>query len=263
MDRLLARLERTFFGRLTIEQLTTFIVGAMAVAYVLCLVRPEFRDVLMFDPRLLKTQPWRVVSFLFVPPETSMIWVFFSLYWTWMVGTNLENEWGAFKFNTFYIVGALGTIAAAFISGAATGNEFLNLSLFLAFATIFPDYTIRLFFLIEIKVKWLALLSAGFMVFRAIDGGFGERMAIVASFANYFLFFGGHLVAMAQGRRLVVRQAARRAQQRPQAEEREEESRACAICGAKAEDGADIRVCSCEKCGGVSRQLCLEHARNH
>jgi hypothetical protein len=258
MERLLARLERTFLGRLAIEQLTTFIVGAMAVAYVLCLVRPEMREA-----RLVKTQPWRVVSFLFVPPESSMIWVFFSLYWTWLVGSNLENEWGAFKFNTFYVVGALGTMAAAFISGAATGNEFLNLSLFLAFATIFPDYTIRLFFLIEIKVKWLALLSAAFLVFRAIGGDFGQRMAIGAAFANYFLFFGGHLVGMARGRRIMIRQAARRAQQRPQPDKPEEDARACAICGAKANDGADIRICNCEKCGGVPRELCLEHARNH
>ena len=42
MDRLLARLERTFLGRLAIERLTMFIVGGMAIAYVLCRARPEF-----------------------------------------------------------------------------------------------------------------------------------------------------------------------------------------------------------------------------
>jgi hypothetical protein len=82
-------------------------------------------------------------------------------------------------------------------------------------------------------------------------------------FANYLLFFAGHIAALAKGRRTLVRQAARRAEQRPQATEREADTRACAICGAKQDDGADIRVCSCEKCGGVPRQLCLEHARNH
>lgn len=262
MDRLLARLERTFLGRFSIENLATFIVGGMGIAYVLCMVRPEFREMLMFDPRHLAGQPWRVVSFLFVPPERSMFWIFFSLYFTWLVGSNLESEWGTFKFNVFYFVGALGTIASAFISGYSTGNQYLNESLFLAFATIFPDYEIRLFFLLPIKVKWLALLSAALMLFSAIEGGFGDRMAIGAAFANYFLFFGGHLVALAKGRRMLIRQAARRAQQRPRAEEREVDERACAICGAKAEDGADIRVCSCEKCGSP-RELCLEHARNH
>jgi hypothetical protein len=40
------------------------------------------------------------------------------------------------------------------------------------------------------------------------------------------------------------------------------EDRTCAICGKKQSGGADIRVCSCEKCGGP-RNLCVEHARNH
>ena len=39
--------------------------------------------------------------------------------------------------------------------------------------------------------------------------------------------------------------------------------RTCAMCGAREQDGADIRVCSCAKCGGQPRTLCLEHARNH
>jgi hypothetical protein len=36
----------------------------------------------------------------------------------------------------------------------------------------------------------------------------------------------------------------------------------CAICGVSEDAGADIRVCSCAKCGGP-RNLCLNHARSH
>ena len=54
---------------------------------------------------------------------------------------------------------------------------------------------------------------------------------------------------------------------RPKSEAPARVSKACAICGAKEADGADIRVCSCDKCkeatGGAARELCLEHARNH
>ena len=263
MDRLLARLERTILGRLAIERLTTFIVGGMAIAFVLCQLRPEFRDHLTLQPELVSTQPWRLVSFLFVPPERTLIWVFLALYFTWLIGTNLEQEWGALKFNVFYLLGALGTLAAGFITGAPQDNEFLNMSLFFAFATLFPDYEIRLFFILPVKVKWLGLLSGALVLFQFVRGGLGTKAAIGVVFANYLLFFAGHIMGLVRGRRMLVRQAARRAKQRPRATEREEDTRTCALCGAKQEDGADIRVCSCEKCGGVPRQLCLEHARSH
>ena len=54
---------------------------------------------------------------------------------------------------------------------------------------------------------------------------------------------------------------------RPKSEPPARAGKTCAICGATEADGADIRVCSCEKCkaatGGAARELCLEHARNH
>jgi membrane associated rhomboid family serine protease len=263
MDRLLARLERTFLARLAIERLTMFIVGGMAITYVLCRVRPEFEAQLFLIPHLVPTQPWRLVTFLFLPPSGWQIFVFFALYFTWIVGTNLEQEWGALKFNVYYLLGAIGTAGAAFITGTAETNVYLNLSLFFAFATIFPDYELRIFFILPVKVKWLALLSAGYTLLQFVQSGTSTRVAIGVVFANYLLFFAGHLVALAKGRRMLVRQAARRAEQRPKATEREADARTCAICGKTQDDGADIRVCSCEKCGGVPRQLCLEHARNH
>lgn len=263
MDRLLARLERTFLNRLAIEKLTTFIVGGMAMAYVLCIAKPEFREHLKLVPELVPSQPWRLVTFLFLPPETSMIWVLFSLYFTWLIGSNLENEWGSLKFNFYYLFGAIGTAAAGWITGTAQTNLYVNMSLFFAFATLFPDYEIRLFFVLPVKIKWMALISAAYVVFQFAVGDVSAKVAIGVVFANYLLFFAGHLAALLKGRRMLVRQAARRAEQRPQATEREADARVCAICGKKQEDGADIRVCSCEKCGGTPRQLCLEHARSH
>lgn len=264
MDRLLARLERTILGRIAIEKLTTFIVGGMAIAFVLCQVREGFRDQLMLVPSRVASEPWRLVSFLFVPPERSnLIWVALSLYFTWLIGTNLEQAWGAHKFNAFYFTGALGTLVAGLVTGTSQTNFYLNTSLFLAFATLFPDYEIRIFFILPVKVKWLGFLSAALAAFELFVGSTGVRAAILAVTANYLLFFGGHLLALARGRRMLVRQAARRSEQRPQAAERAEDARVCAICGATQEDGADIRVCSCDKCGGVPRQLCLEHARSH
>ena len=261
MDRLLARLERTFLGRLTIERLTTFIVGATALVYVLALSRPALVAQLTLIPQLVPTEPWRLLTFLFVPQETSLLWLLVALYFTWIVGTNLENEWGAFKYNAYYFLGALGAIAVAWATGQPQGNYWLNISLFFAFATLFPAFQILLFFIIPVRVKWLGLLGAVYVGYQFIVAGLGAKAAIGVALANYLLFFSGHLVGLARGRRLAVRQAARRAEHQPVAPI--PVSRSCAICGARQDDGADIRVCSCEKCGGKPRDLCLEHARSH
>ena len=261
MDRLLARLDRKV-GRFAIEHLTYVIVGGMALVFLMGQVLPHFYELMTLNLRLVKSgQVWRLVTYLFLPTSSSMIWILFSLYWVWMVGSNLESEWGAFKFNVYYFLGMLGTTTAAWITGAAVGNSYLNMSLFFAFATLFPNYEILLFFVLRIRVKWLGLLSAAYVAYAAVTGDWVIRGAILAATANYFLFFGEHLFALLRSRNVQVRQAAKRASMRPP-EAAVTGGRTCAICGATEDAGADIRVCSCAKCAGP-RNLCIEHARNH
>jgi membrane associated rhomboid family serine protease len=263
VERLLARLERKL-GRFAIPNLTLWICGGMAFVYLLLYAKPELRDSLELHPWLALRQPWRFVTFLFLP-SGSLIRVFFQIYWMWFVGQNLESEWGSFKFNVYYLIGTLGTIAVAYLTGMPQGMVWLNASLLFAFATLFPDYEIRLYLLIPIPMKWLAIPTALIFGWYFFDGDNGTRAAIAVGISNYFIFFAGHLLAIARGQQLQMKQAARRAGLRSpprETENKKADGRACAICGKSQDDGADIRVCSCEKCGGP-RELCLEHARNH
>ncbi len=261
MDRLLTGLERRF-GRLAIQNVPSFVAGGMAIVFVLALVKPQFLGVLSLDIEAIKRgQVWRLVTYLFIPSSMAPLWMFFSVYWTWLVGRSLEQEWGPFRLNLYYLLGMIGTTVAAWIGGGAVGNTWLNLSMFFAFATLFPSYQITLFFVIPIKVKWLGLLSAAFLLWSAITGDWADRAAIGAAMINYLLFFGEHLVALVRRRNLEVRQTARRASM-PAPASAATADRVCAMCGARQSEGADIRVCSCEKCQ-PSRSLCLEHARNH
>lgn len=262
MDRLLARLERTFLGRLTTERLPAIIVASMATVFLLKQVRPDVLEQLILDPHRLTREPWRVVTFLFIPPDRSIFWIVFALMFTWWVMTSLESMWGTFKFNAYYACGIIGTIAGAVISGYAHGNYYLNQSLLFALATLAPDLEI-LFFFFSVRLKWVALLALAIPALEFFSGDMGTRIAIGVSFGNYLLFFGGHLLDRLRGQKLELKQAARRAEQRAAARAAVPDGRVCAICGARQDDGADIRVCSCEKCGGKPRDLCLEHARNH
>jgi membrane associated rhomboid family serine protease len=266
MDRFLARLDRRF-GRYAIENLPMYIVGGMGIVFLLAYARPQFLSLLTLDTyAIAHGQVWRLVTYLFIPPDMTLWWILFTLYWVWMVGSNLEAEWGAFKLNVYYLIGMFGTTAAALITGGAEGNTYLNLSLFFAFATLFPEYEILLFFILPVRMKWLGWLSFAFVAFELVKGDWVVRGAIIAALSNYLLFFAGDIVRIARGAgRVQARQIRRVASVPPP--RAAVEGRACAICGAKEGDGADIRVCSCEKCkaatGGQARMLCLEHARSH
>ncbi len=263
MDRFLAKLERKY-GKFAIEHLTQFVVGGMAIVFVLWMVRPEFERMLTLDLEMVRRgQVWRLVTYLFLPTSHSRWWILFSLWWVWMIGTNLENEWGPLKFNMFYVLGMTGTTAAAWLSGGAVGNTWLNMSLFFAFATMFPDYEIFPipFIPFSIRVKWLGLLTALFAIYSALIGDWVDRAALAAALGNYFLFFGGHLFGLLQSRNVQVRQAARRGAVQ-EVDIKPTGGRVCAICGKAEDDDADIRVCTCDKCK-PTRNLCLEHARDH
>lgn len=199
----LDRLERRFRW-LAIPNLMLIIVGAMAIVFIMDFAignttGRSLISILSFDrDAILSGQVWRVVTFLFVPPSTSVIWVIFGLYFYYMIGSTLENQWGAFGFTLYYLIGALGSIISGFIAGSVT-NSYLNLSMFFAFALLYPDYQILLFFFIPIKMKYLALLDAVSFIVMFILGSWSTRLAIIVALINLFIFFGPNFIDRIKG----------------------------------------------------------------
>lgn len=181
--------------RFCIPNLMKYIVAGMGLVFILDLVMPiNLYGLLSLSmPAVRQGQIWRLVTFIFLPPSTSIIWILFSLYFYWMIGSGLESQWGSFKFNIFYLVGMLGSILAALITGSSD-NTYLNLSLFLAFAAIYPNFEVRLFMILPVKMKYLALLDIVLYVWMFIVGGLSTRLTILFSLANVILFFGGDLI---------------------------------------------------------------------
>ena len=135
------------FGRHSIPHLMYFITGVMLAVYVTDLVLGgQVSAALYFDRSLiLRGEVWRLVTFLFLPPNSSPIWILFSLYFYCLIGNGLESAWGSFRFNIFYLVGVLGAVCSGLITGYAA-NGCLHMSLFLAFAAIYPDPQVRVAF---------------------------------------------------------------------------------------------------------------------
>jgi hypothetical protein len=178
-------------GRLAIPNLMKYIVVCMAAVFAMDLVFDGMLSgYLLFDKAaIFRGEIWRVVSFIFLPASYSLLFIVFVLYFYWMIGVALEREWGVAKFNLFYWTGILGTLIAGLITGFAT-NDYLNMTLFLAFAILYPEFEIRLFFVLPVKIKWLAYLDAAILLWMLIMNSWPGRVALLVSLANLALFFG-------------------------------------------------------------------------
>ena len=190
----LNKLERKF-GRYAIPNLMNYIVGMTMAVYIVQYVLniSAYRYLAFIPDLIMKGQVWRIITFIFIPPASSIITIAFVIYFYYLMGTTLENEWGTFKFNIYYLFGMIGTIIAAFLTGSGT-SVYLNLSLFLAFAYLFPDVEILLFFMLPVKVKWIAYLDWAYFIFSLIFGTMSTRIAVTASLINFFIFFGEDLI---------------------------------------------------------------------
>lgn len=174
-----------------VPNLMMLLSGLMLAVFLLELALPEeaVSQYLWLDWNAVRAgQLWRVLSFLILPPATSPFFLLFSLYFFCLMGNGLESQWGTSKFTLFYTVGALGTIIGSLFTGFAT-NQYLNLSLFLAFAAIYPNYTVMVFFILPVKVKYLALLDVLLYLYLFFQIGWPERVALLLSLANVLLFF--------------------------------------------------------------------------
>ena len=110
--------------------------------------------------KVLEGQVWRLVTFVCEPPVTNVVFAFFFWYMFYLMGEALELSWGTFRYNVYLLIGYLATAAVSFLTPEVPASiGFLEGSVFLAFAALFPDFEISLFFLLPVKIKWLALLA--------------------------------------------------------------------------------------------------------
>lgn len=270
MERFLATLERRF-GRLPLPNLVHALIGATGIVFALMFVSPRPLLALILDPEAIaRGQIWRLVTHVLIPTsEPRGFGLLFMLFWVgflWTVGTSLENEWGRFKTNFYVLALVLGTTVAALLTGMPTSSMIVTSMLVLAFATLFPEYEIMLYGIVPLRMKWLALLDAGYLGWMAWKGPLPVRATIAAAVAVYLLFFYANLARIARGGATMAAAAQRRAERRAEPiEAAARPKRQCVTCGLTDDDeGADLRVCTCaEVCEGKPTVYCLAHARSH
>ncbi len=252
----MSRFEKRF-GSWAIPHLALYLIALQAIGvFMLAGGQAGWSDLVLHGSSVLhRGQWWRLLAFMMLPKTLNPVWLFFAFYIFYLMGSALEQQWGTFRFNLFILCGYLLTIAMAFVDpGAVITNAFFLGGVFLAFATLFPNFEFLLFFILPMKVKWLGWLTAAVYVAMLFIGDAGSRLCVVAAFANHALFFGRDLLRGAGAARrrkaFTARSEAVAAQPR----------HACEACGAtdKSDPSLHFRYCStCGKC------FCEHHIANH
>jgi membrane associated rhomboid family serine protease len=244
-----------------IRGLMKYIIGANLIVFILGIADPTglFMYKLMLIPsEILQGEVWRLITFLFIPPTSSPLWLIFALYFYYLIGTSLENEWGTFKFSFYYFTGAIFTIIAAFISAGIATPIYLNMSLFLAFAWLYPNFTVYVFFFLPVKMKYLAILNVILVVVSVVNRPFSFKIAAIFSFLNFLLFFGKDLFLLLANR---SKSAGRRKKFELELN-KPATIHNCTICGRTELDDQSLEFRYCADCEG-DYEYCMDHLHNH
>jgi len=256
----LDQLERAL-GRYAVTNLTLYIVmGQVFVLLGALAGRLDLGNFVLVPVLVLHGDWWRLFSFLLMPPPAGLfgyIFVAFAWYIFYLMGNALEANWGAFRYNIFLFVGFALTVGVAFLTpGSAATNAFLAGSVFLAFAHLHPDFELAIFFLLPVKVKWLALITWVLYAVTFVRGDWSTRFAVLASVGNFLLFFGTDIWrTMRYRRRAMARQVERTA-------EEEAPRHVCHVCGKTDRTHPELDFRYCSKCDG-DQCYCPEHIHNH
>ncbi|MEE1037285.1 MAG: rhomboid family intramembrane serine protease [Oscillospiraceae bacterium] len=243
-------------------------------------------SLLCFDRSLiLQGQVWRLITYplTYGAGNPNMVLIAISMFCYYSLGRAMENTWGTFRFNLFYLTGVLMMDIYCLIFGGQASVTYLNLSLFLAYATMYPDTHFLLFFIIPVKAWIFAVFDLLIVVLDLFTMPFPYNFFSVISLANYFLFFGKDVLnVIPVSWRANIRRLFRRGKnqvtnsQRPKvvpfpsagsyeatvATPKAPFTHRCSVCGRTDISDPDLEFRYCSRCKGYYC-YCEEHISNH
>ncbi|HIY30528.1 MAG TPA: rhomboid family intramembrane serine protease [Candidatus Mediterraneibacter avicola] len=280
----LDKLERKL-GRFAIPNLTVYLMICYVIGFMLWnlaamnLIPAEVIGYLTLEPALiLRGQVWRLITWLVVPPSSNLISLVFFVLLYYSLGTALERTWGVFRYNVYIFSGLLFTVLAVFglyafyyfaygfempmsVLGMA-GSNYVTLSIFLAFAAIYPEMEVLLYFILPIKMKWMALVYVAIAGYDFINGNIVTRVVIGTSLLNFVIFFLSSRNFKRFGPGEQARKAKFKKQSRPHMTYTNGAHHRCAVCGRTELDDPCLEFRYCSKCNG-NYEYCQDHLFTH
>jgi len=235
---------------------------------------------LRFDRELiLQGQVWRLFSY----PLTcgmgngNLLLVAITLICYYSLGRAMENLWGTLRFNLYYLSGVLMMDIYCMIFGGYANVTYLNLSLFLGYATLYPNAQFLLLFIIPVKAWIFALLDLALVLLGLLTDSFPYNLFSVISIANYFLFFGkdvlnvipvswranvGRLFRKKPKKAKVVPFPNAGSYEATVAKPKDLYTHRCAVCGRTDVTNPELEFRYCSRCNGY-HCYCEEHISDH
>ena len=269
--------------RYAISDLMKYIVIGQGIVFALLYIWPTlgyqlYSLITLTRTGLMRGQIWRLVTFVFVPAYSSPFSLLISLYFYYWIGSTLERQWGTAKFNLYYFSGMLLTVLGAVLASLITGNYYLtvagtnyvNLSMFFAFAVLFPNAQVLLFFIIPVKMKWLAYLDGALFAFDIISAvgqhNWGGVVLPIVALLNFAVFIWPEVHYLRQRTQYQASRKTVQFRQAQQQQARQQEQQGyhhkCAVCGKTDTDYPDMQFRYCSKCAGY-HCFCQDHIFNH
>lgn len=253
-----------------IPNLMRYIAIGSGIFWIVGLINPVLLSYMAFSPAaIFHGQIWRLVTFLLYPPDTGYL-ALIAVYFYYWIGTNLENAWGTGAFTIYFFSGAILTALFGVLVYLLLGisfpmtAEYIYLAMFFAFAVLFPDMEVLLFFILPVKIKYLAILDAVFFVLSIFTYSFPMNLLPVVATLNFLIFCGGELWRRIQFRRpkgntINFRRESARIRREQQAKLY---THKCSVCGRTDVSNPELEFRYCSKCAGY-HCFCMEHINNH
>ena len=277
----LNKMERKI-GKYAIPNLMIYLIAAYCIGFVIYTVNPNFMLMLTLSPyHILHGQVWRLITWILMPTDTRVFSLLIMALLYYQLGSALERSWGTFRFNVYIFGGMLFTVIGAFIlygiyAAAGTGSletislissltfttNYIKLTIFLAIAVMYPEMQILLFFIIPVKMKWMAVVYAVLIAINLILTSWGGRIAIIMSILNFLIFFLSTRNYRRVSPKEIHRKQVFKAQMREPRRGSMVTKHKCAVCGRTELDDPNLEFRFCSKCNG-NYEYCQDHLFTH
>ncbi len=268
-----------------IPNLMLYITVGSAIVYLLSQVDKSstLYYALCFDKALiLQGQVWRLITYVFTYSGSNILLTLIGLLCYFSLGKAVENSWGTFRFNLFYFTGILLMDVFCMVFDGWADISYLNLSLLLAYATLYPNAQFLLFFIIPVKAWILALFYLVVTLYNVFIltymGMIPYNLFPLISIANYFLFFGKDVVNVIpltwriNARRLFQKKGTKKtgtvpfptagSYQATTAKVQAPYTHKCTVCGRTDVTNPELEFRYCSRCNGY-HCYCEDHISNH
>ena len=287
MKNLRRRFERFCYQNRTkgIPNLMLYITTGSALVYAMSMFDQSsiLYAILCFDrAAILQGQIWRLFSFVFAYDAGNILLTAISLLCYFSLGRAMENTWGTFRFNLFYLTGVVLMDVFCMLFGGAATVYYLNLSLFLGYATLYPDAHFLLFFFIPVKAWIFAMVDIVVTIYDIVRvtamGLFPLSLFPLVAIANYFLFFGkdvANIIPLSWRiniQRLFKKKPAKKtgtipfptagSYQATTVKVKAPYTHRCTVCGRTDLSNPELEFRYCSRCNGY-HCYCEDHISNH